>query len=336
MLHNSLVFAGTWTRTFTRITSMEAACESARHAVNAILDHYVWVGTGGADRREITALEWRIPFGFLDQGFSSPVRLPSPAGDYCFVFDIENREPLDALPLRNLDSQFFRASLPHPLDTPGGGPLGGLGTTVPPITAGGSAMTSSDDYTGQLLTYLQAWRQYLERATGAASPSPASPAGVAAPAWPNPPVPNPPVPTPPVPPPPASPVPAAAVPSGLITPWPPPMAPAPAASPPPAHPTASGNAGHPAVPVPSDPPPATPRGSLYSAALSAPSAGSAGPRKPRSAYRWVPEPTDADPPVGRSLYTNPAPDRRPAGSAPVPDQLRGLEEVELIGSDPRI
>ena len=82
------------------------------------------MGTGGADRRETTALDWQIPFGFLDQGFSSPVRLPSPAGDYCFVFDIENREPLDALPLRNLDSQFFRASLPHPLDTAGPGPLG--------------------------------------------------------------------------------------------------------------------------------------------------------------------------------------------------------------------
>ena len=44
--HNSVVFAGTWTKTFTRMTSMEAACESGRHAVNAILDHYVWVGIG--------------------------------------------------------------------------------------------------------------------------------------------------------------------------------------------------------------------------------------------------------------------------------------------------
>ena len=34
-----LVFAGTYTRTFTRLTTMESACESARHAVNAILDH---------------------------------------------------------------------------------------------------------------------------------------------------------------------------------------------------------------------------------------------------------------------------------------------------------
>ncbi|HYB48995.1 MAG TPA: FAD-dependent oxidoreductase, partial [Streptosporangiaceae bacterium] len=89
--HNSVVFAGTWNKTFTRMTSMEAACESARHAVNAILDHYVWVESGGVDRRENTTLDWRLPFGFLDQGGTGPVRMPSPAGDYCYVFDIENR-----------------------------------------------------------------------------------------------------------------------------------------------------------------------------------------------------------------------------------------------------
>ena len=92
--NNSVVFAGTWNKTFTRVTSMEAACESARHAVNAILDHYIWVESGGLDRREkTTALGWEFPYGFLDQGLSSPIRLPTPAGDYCYVFDIENREP---------------------------------------------------------------------------------------------------------------------------------------------------------------------------------------------------------------------------------------------------
>ena len=72
--NNSVVFAGTWTKTFTRMTSMEAACESGRHAVNAILDHFIWVESGGADRRENTTLDWRFPYGFLDQGLSSPVR----------------------------------------------------------------------------------------------------------------------------------------------------------------------------------------------------------------------------------------------------------------------
>ncbi|NIH94447.1 uncharacterized protein with NAD-binding domain and iron-sulfur cluster [Mycolicibacterium fluoranthenivorans] len=116
--HNSVVFAGTWTKTFTRMTSMEAACESGRHAVNAILDHYLWVGSDGTDLRENTTLEWRFPFGFLDQGLSSPIRMPTPAGDYCYVFDIENREPADARPLRTLDSDFAAESLPHPLDVP--------------------------------------------------------------------------------------------------------------------------------------------------------------------------------------------------------------------------
>ena len=36
---NRLVFSGVYTRTFNRLTTMESACESARHAVNAILDH---------------------------------------------------------------------------------------------------------------------------------------------------------------------------------------------------------------------------------------------------------------------------------------------------------
>ena len=165
--HNSVVFAGTWNKTFTRITSMEAACESARHAVNAILDHYVWVDSGGVDRREKTTLEWRFPYGFLDQGFSSPIRMPSPAGDYCFVFDIENREPADTRAVRNLDDQYWLASLPNPLDLPGASPVG---APVPPLGGGQPMTTSPTDYTQQLLAYLQAWRQYLEQVTGTVAP----------------------------------------------------------------------------------------------------------------------------------------------------------------------
>ena len=177
--HNSVVFAGTWTRTFTRMTSMEAACESARHAVNAILDHYVWVGSGGVDRRENTMLPWLFPYGFLDQGLSSPVRMPTPAGDYCYIFDVENREPLDTRPLRNLDTRFVQDSLPHPMDPPGEPPAA---PTVPvPGFLGGEPMTSPTDYGQQLLTYLQAWRQYLEQATGAGMPMqpfPGAPSGM--------------------------------------------------------------------------------------------------------------------------------------------------------------
>ena len=166
--HNSLVFAGTWTKTFTRLTTMEAACESARHAVNAVLDHYVWVGTEGTDRRGGVTLDWRIPFDFLDQGLSVPVRQPSPAGDYCFVFDMENREPFDARRLRNLDSTFARSGYPHPLDVMG---LVPPALSQPPASTEGAPMTTPPtDYTGNLLTYLQVWRQYLEQLAAPSTP----------------------------------------------------------------------------------------------------------------------------------------------------------------------
>jgi uncharacterized protein with NAD-binding domain and iron-sulfur cluster len=112
--HDKLVFAGTWCKTFTRMTSMEAACESGRHAVNAILDHYVYEQSGRKDKRELPSLSWRMPYGFVDQELSSPIRQPTPAGDYCFIFDCENREPADARPTRALDSHYFRSGLAHP------------------------------------------------------------------------------------------------------------------------------------------------------------------------------------------------------------------------------
>ena len=164
--HNSVVFAGTWNRTFTRMTSMEAACESARHAVNVILDHYIWVASGGVDRREHTTLNWRFPYGFLDQGFSSPIRMPSPAGDYCYVFDIENREPLETRDLRNLDSEYCLACLPHPLDSPVANPIGVPAFPVHSNPGGQPMMPSPADHGQQLLAYLQAWRQHLEQTVG--------------------------------------------------------------------------------------------------------------------------------------------------------------------------
>jgi hypothetical protein len=138
--HNSVVFAGTWTKTFTRMTSMEAACESARHAVNAILDHFIWVESGGVDRRSKTTLGWRFPYGFLDHGLSGPVRMPSPAGDYCYVFDIENREPFDTRTLRNLDARFYQDKLPHPLETPAGSPAGAPIPPIPQLAGGRDAI----------------------------------------------------------------------------------------------------------------------------------------------------------------------------------------------------
>ena len=65
--NNSVVFAGTWTKTFTRMTSMEAACESARHAVNADPGSLRLGGVG-----------WRRPSGKDRARLADPVRLPRP------------------------------------------------------------------------------------------------------------------------------------------------------------------------------------------------------------------------------------------------------------------
>lgn len=301
--HNSVVFAGTWTRTFTRMTSMEAASESGRHAVNAVLDHYVWVETDGADRRESTTLNWMIPFGFLDQGFSTPIRMPTPAGDYCFVFDIENREPLDTRIVRNQDSERYREFLARSAAT----------ASAPQQPSGGQPMTSPNDYTAQLLTSLQAWRQFLEQV--AKPPLPGQP-------WTAPPpssssMPNPLTPW-------LGPLPATAPPPAS---WLGPVAPAPDTHVPPADPEYS-----------SDPTPAAPAtGSAYSWAGSATAPPSTPP---------VPAPAPAPPARARSLYASFAEDSPateagwqpqrvppPPVSAPVPTELAtGLGVGESIAS----
>jgi uncharacterized protein with NAD-binding domain and iron-sulfur cluster len=111
---HKLVFAGTWCKTFTRMTSMEAANESGRHAVNAILDHYLHKESDFTDARADAPLAWNMPFGFVDQDISEPVRFPTPAGDYCFITDGENREPGDFRTTRDLDTEYIQEGLAHP------------------------------------------------------------------------------------------------------------------------------------------------------------------------------------------------------------------------------
>jgi uncharacterized protein with NAD-binding domain and iron-sulfur cluster len=64
-LHNGqLVFAGTYMQTFTRLTTMEAANESARHAVAAILEHEHFGGdmpkTFDPEQYELNDLRWLV------------------------------------------------------------------------------------------------------------------------------------------------------------------------------------------------------------------------------------------------------------------------------------
>jgi hypothetical protein len=81
---DGIVLAGTYMKTYTRLTSMEAANESARHAVNAILQHAELPGvqsradTWPMDEREIEDLKW----------------------------------------LKDLDDAYFRRGLDHPLADP--------------------------------------------------------------------------------------------------------------------------------------------------------------------------------------------------------------------------
>jgi hypothetical protein len=123
---DKLVFAGTYLKTFTRVTGMEAANESARHAVNAILDHHLAHHGPSA--------------GGPGAAPDSPGFGMTPVGEYCRIWNPERYELPELASLRALDAKLFAQGLPHvwdvlelepqvlpllpPLDDPGGaGPL---------------------------------------------------------------------------------------------------------------------------------------------------------------------------------------------------------------------
>jgi hypothetical protein len=107
------VFAGVYLKHFTRMTTMEAANESARHAVNAILDNLTY-GTS-RQRRPAPTMRKRYPSGgnALDP---HAAYVPTPYGDYCHIFNSENYELDDMAPLRELDDWLFEHDLPHVFD----------------------------------------------------------------------------------------------------------------------------------------------------------------------------------------------------------------------------
>jgi len=110
------VFAGTYLKHFTRMTTMEAANESARHAVNAILDHLTY------ERFRQPAPEVVAPTRrkrYQTGGNALDPRaayVPTPFGDYCHIWDPEKYELDELVPLRELDDWLFEQGFPHVLD----------------------------------------------------------------------------------------------------------------------------------------------------------------------------------------------------------------------------
>ena len=87
----NLFIAGSYTQTFTRIVTMESACESGRHVVNGILRR----------RKE-------------DQERKGEGAKAIP--ERCKVFNPEDLEPADLLYWKELDERLYAAGLPHLLD----------------------------------------------------------------------------------------------------------------------------------------------------------------------------------------------------------------------------
>lgn len=82
-VYKNLVLAGTYMKTFTRLTTMEAANESARHAVNTIL----------------------AELSVLDNG--------QQVAEPCAIWNPEDNELDELAPLRHLDEALVDAGLPH-------------------------------------------------------------------------------------------------------------------------------------------------------------------------------------------------------------------------------
>lgn len=93
-VHNDrVVFCGHYMRTYTRMTTMEAANESARHAVNAILNHRA----ARSNRNVRTDL--------------------AVAGDLCDIWDPERHELEEFDFWKRIDKELFEAGKPHIADT---------------------------------------------------------------------------------------------------------------------------------------------------------------------------------------------------------------------------
>jgi len=132
-VQGGLVLAGAYMKTSTRLTTMEAANESARRAVNAILDA---VEAERGTRHQVAAR--------------------------CELWPMEDREPADLAPLRALDEALFNEGLPHAADIL---EIDALAVQVEELMSGASGPEPLLSLlTGDVTTALSAW---LQEALGA-------------------------------------------------------------------------------------------------------------------------------------------------------------------------
>ncbi len=144
---------------------MEAACESARHAVNAILDHYVWVGSGGGDRREKTILNWRCrSASSIRASRARFVCRHRPAiTAMCSTSRTESPSKLVRCATSTRSTAWRRSPIRWICRVPANP---GRPPFPVPSTPGGQPMTSPLDRPAALLAHLHAWRQHLEQTVG--------------------------------------------------------------------------------------------------------------------------------------------------------------------------
>ncbi|AFE06814.1 hypothetical protein COCOR_06215 [Corallococcus coralloides DSM 2259] len=138
---NQIVFAGTYTPTFTRLTTMESANESARHAVNAILDH--------CSMRESESPPEPLP---PQPQVYEPLFPTTPMGDYCRIWNPEANELPDLMALRDKDADNFKMGLPHSWDLLG---IEVLPSMLSHLSAASPASATSTDAFSQVESLLR-------------------------------------------------------------------------------------------------------------------------------------------------------------------------------------
>jgi hypothetical protein len=169
--HDRLVFAGTWVRTFTRLTTMESANESGRHAVNAVLDHY----RAHHLKPQAAAPAPPPPTGenpFLSDPHERGLFPTTPLGDYCRIWNPERNELPDLELLQRQDERNFLRGQPHPWELLGvewlpsllsGLPGMGLGAERFQQLLGSVVLEGLPGATSGLLDVLKRVRAFLEK-----------------------------------------------------------------------------------------------------------------------------------------------------------------------------